>query len=120
MTARALLPHRDTVLQSIADSTGLHPWNAEVRALVAHALEAYAGRATAAAAAREARSESIRAGVLSAAGVAPLQEPGAAHAVYLRILRRGPEFYGLKAQPDQRTIASILEAECTRSTSPST
>lgn len=55
------------------------------------------------------RSERIRAGILRAAGVYPLDDPGTAQLIRKRIERKEPGTFGLLKVPDLRTIRRAIK-----------
>jgi hypothetical protein len=69
---------------------------------------AKAGRARAVAERNVERSLDIRAGIARAIGALPVDAWGAASVVQRRILRAGPDFYGLRHVPDVETIRAVL------------
>ena len=105
---RLLLDRRDELLAQI--QRGRVPaWAvAELRELVARAIEAWAGRAKAAGRRNAERSAAISAGIRNAAGALP-RRTGVAAVVQRRIAAKGPAAYGLKRLPDLRTIRAALE-----------
>lgn len=108
---RVVEQHRELVMATIGSSSaGLPPCLADaLGTLVASALAARDGRSRAAVERSLARSDAIAAGILEAAGALPCAR-GAAGITQRRILRRGPEAYGLKRVPDLETIRRALAA----------
>ena len=76
-------------------------------------LAAHPSRTAAAAAARNARSERIAAGIRKAVGAAPLNVRALAGLIERRITKRGPAFYGLQTTPCVKTIRKVIREMAT-------
>lgn len=105
MSTRELLEHREEVLRSVLDSTGLHPRNEALHAFVAQRLDAAAQRGAAARDQSSKRSDAIRGRIRAAWGALPF---AGSVTEQVRVAKQRMRARGFQAS--EKTIRSELQA----------